>query len=331
VDRGRNKNMKKKITVVTLSTMLLALSFRAEGQTGKVPRVGYLTDGAGAVYLDVFRSGLREIGYVDGKNIRIESRSAEGNVARFNELVAELVNLNVDVIVTGGTGATTAASKATNLIPIITTVVTDPIASGFVASLARPGGNITGLTTMTAELSGKRLEILKETFPRVSTIAVLWNPENPGSGTQFQETLAAAQRLGIQVRSLEARAPDDIDKAFALISNKRADALVVIRGALTNNQQSRIIGLAGTNRLPAMYSLRAAVEAGGLMYYGVNDADLYRRAATYVDKILKGAKPANLPVEQPTKFEFVVNLKAAKAIGLTIPPNVLARADRVIR
>src|SRR5919106_4194777 len=266
----------KRIFSLAFAAMLFALCAGAEAQTAKVPRIGYLTDGAGAAYLDVFRGGLREIGYIDGKNIRIESRSAEGNVARFSELAAELVNLKVDVIVTGGTGATSAASKTTTVIPIITTAVADPIASGFVASLARPGGNITGLTTMTAELSGKRLEILKETLPKISTIAVLWNPQNPGSGTQFQETLDAAQQLHLQVRSFEARAPDDIDKAFAVISNQRVSALVVIRGALTNNQQSKIIGLAGMNRLPAMYSIRAAVEAGGLMYYGVNDADLYR-------------------------------------------------------
>lgn len=321
----------KSIFALTVCALLFALCAGAEAQTAKVPRIGYLTDGAGAAYLDVFRSGLRELGYIDGKNIKIESRSAEGNVARFHELVAELVDLKVDVIVTGGTGATVAASKATNTIPIITTVVADPVASRFVASLARPGGNITGLTTMTAELSGKRLEILQEALPKISTIAVLWNPENPGSGTQFQETLVAAQQLGLQARSLEAKAPEDIDKAFALISNKRTGALIVIRGALTNNQQSKIIALAATKRLPAMYSIRTAVEAGGLMYYGVNDADLYLRAATYVDKILKGAKPADLPVEQPKKFEFVINLKTAKQIGLTIPQWVLVKADRVIR
>jgi len=260
----------------------------------------------------------------------IEPRYAEARLDRIREMTRDLVHLKVDVIFVIGTTAVEAAKDATQTIPIIISSG-DPVESGHVASLARPGGNITGLTNLTPELAGKRLELLKEVVPRLSRVAVLWNPENPGSALRMREAEAAARSLHLQLHSAEARSPNDLEPAFSAMKRERAGALITLRGALIVNQSNRIVDLAANRRLPVMYDDRSVVQAGGLMSYGANQADLDRRAAIYVDKILKGAKPADLPVEQPTRFEFIINLKAAKQIGLTIPPNVLARADRVIR
>ena len=306
----------------------------AEAQQGKkaLQTIGFAQGGATpASLVDAFRHGLRELGYVEGQNILIQYRRAQGNMDRIPALVAELVQLKVDVIFTANTPAALAAKKATTSIPIVIVAASDPVEAGLVDSLARPGGNVTGLTRFTAELSGKRLELLKEAFPRISLVAVFWNPGVPGSSLAFKETQAAAQTLGVQLQSLEVRGPNDFDKAFSAIAKKRPGALMVLGDAVTILQRPRILDFAAKSRLPAMYDRTDNVNGGGLMSYGVNEPELFRRAATYVDKILKGAKPADLPVEQPMKFEFIVNLKTAKQIGLTIPPNVLTRADRVIR
>jgi putative tryptophan/tyrosine transport system substrate-binding protein len=329
--------MKRKITVLTLGAMLFAICSTAEAQQPKkVPRIGYLSSGSGAgghsPRAEAFRQGLRELGYVEGKNIAFEYRNAEGKLDRLPDLAAELVRMKVDVILTGGNSAIRAAKKATSTIPIVMPHTADPVADGFVVSLARPGGNITGLTSSPGyELSGKRLELLKETLPSATLVAVLRDPANPGTAQSLKETEAASQPLKLHVESLEVRNSKDFEAAFQAAATKRAGALMVLAGGLFNTHRSRIVKLAAENRLPAMYSEPEYVLAGGLMSYATNIEDLYRRAATYVDKILKGANPADLPVEQPMKFELIINLKAAKQIGLTIPPNVLARADRVIR
>jgi putative ABC transport system substrate-binding protein len=275
---------------------------------------------------------LWELGYVEGKNIAFEYRNAEGKLDRIPDLAAELVRMKVDVILTGGNSAIRASRKATSTIPIVMSHTADPVADGFVVSLARPGGNITGFTSSPGyELSGKRLELLKETLPRVTRVAVLRDPANLGTAQSLKETDAAAQPLKLRVESLEVRNSKDFEAAFQAAATTRAGALMVLAGGLFNTHRSRIVKLAAESRLPAMYSEPEYVLAGGLMSYATNIEDLYRRAATYVDKILKGANPADLPVEQPTKFEFIINLKAAKQIGLTIPPEVLARANKVIR
>ncbi len=272
------------------------------------------------------------LGYVEGKNIFIEYRYAEGKLDRLPDLAAELVRLKVDVIViAGGTPPLLAAKNATRTIPIVFAAGADPVGSGFVTSLARPGGNITGLSLVAPELSGKRLELLKETVPKVSRVAVLLNPTGAAIGALSAETQVAAGSLGVQLQLLEARSPDELDPAFSAMMRERASALVVTQDAMFIDNLTRIVSLAAKSRLPAIYPNSEYVDAGGLMSYGTIINDLYRRAATYVDKILKGRKPADLPVEQPTKFEFIVNLETAKQIGLTIPPNVLARADRVIK
>jgi len=281
---------------------------------------------------EAFRQGLRELGYVEGKNIVIEWRSAEGKRDRLPSLAAELVRLKVDIIVTAGPPATRSAKKATVTIPIVFAQDGDPVASGFVASLARPGGNITGLSTLAPELSGKRLELLKEIVPRLSRVAVLGNSTNPANAQVLKETELAAGVFGVKLQYLDVLDPKDIETAFRAASKGRADAvLMTVSGGVVLSQRTQVVELAAKSRLPAMYIIREYVETGGLMSYGVSLIDLDRRAATYVDKILKGAKPADLPVEQPTKFEFIINLTAAKQIGLTIPPNVLVRADRVIK
>jgi putative ABC transport system substrate-binding protein len=268
---------------------------------------------------------------VEGKNIVIEWRYAEGKLDRLSELAAELVRLKVDVIVASGDTSVQAVKKATEAIPIVTTIVSDPVALGFVASLARPGGNITGLTSLARELGGKRLELLKEAVSRLSRVAVLGNRDSPGYGAQMKEIQVAAKGLRMQVQAFGVQVSNDFDKAFSAMSRDAVHAIIVIQSPAFSNQRARLVDLAVKNRLPVMYPQREFTEAGGLISYGPSALDLYRRAATYVDKILKGAKPADLPVQQPMKFEFVINLKAAKQIGLTIPPNVLARADRVIR
>jgi putative ABC transport system substrate-binding protein len=282
--------------------------------------------------LNAFRQGMRELGYAEGKNIVIEVRYAEAKLDRLPALAAELVNLKVDmIVVAGGTAPTLAAKEATATIPIIMTYVGDPVARGLIVSLARPGGNITGLTSVSPDLAGKRLELLKETVPRLSRVGVLWNPASEGSTANFKETEAAARLFGLQVQSLEARSPAELESAFKTATMGRAHALIVVESPVVGAHRSRIAELATNSRLPTMVGQGRGVEAGGLMYYGPNFPDLHRRAATYVHKILKGAKPADLPVEQPTKFELVINLKTAKALDLTIPPLVLMRAEKVIK
>ena len=327
--------MKKKITVLTLCAMLFALCFPAQAQQPtKIPRIGYLiglSPAGFAVRLDAFRQGLRELGYVEGKNIVIEWRSSEGKTDRLPGLAAELVRLKVDVIVSTGPPGTRATKEATSTIPIVMSNDNDPVGNGFVASLARPGGNITGLATLYPEISGKRLELLKEIVPKLSRVAVFGTSTFSGSAQRIREIKLAAGAFKVQLQYVDVLDPKDIETAFQAARKGRADAVLALGGAVLNSQQAQTAELAIKSRLPAIYERREYVEAGGLMSYGVSITDLSRRAATYVDKILKGAKPADLPVEQPKKFEFIINLKAAKQIGLTIPPNVLVRADKVIR
>jgi putative tryptophan/tyrosine transport system substrate-binding protein len=327
--------MKKNVFCLALGAMLFALCFSAKAQQAKkVPRIGFLatvSPSAIADRVEAFGQGLRELGYVEGKTIVIEWRYAEGKADRQPGLAAELVRLKVDIIVTAGPQPTRAAKEATSTIPIIMGFDNDPVGNGFVASLARPGGNITGLSALSPELNGKRLELLKEIVPKVSRVAVLGNSTDPGSAQMIGETERAAAALGVQHLYLDVRAAEDIETAFRAASKGRADAVLALTSFLLTNQRKQVVELAVKSRLPAIYDRREFVEDGGLMTYGVSSTDLFRRAATYVDKILKGAKPGDLSVEQPKKFEFVINLKAAKQIGLTIPPNVLVRADRVIR
>ena len=306
----------------------------ARAQQPKVPRIGFLAASPPSALSDriqAFRDSLRERGYVEGKNIVIEYRYGEGKLDRLPALASELVQLKVSVIVTGGSQATLPAKGATSTIPIVMAQDNDPLGSGFVASLARPGGNITGLSNLTAELAGKQLELMKEIIPKLSRLAVLRDLTEPGNPRAVRETELAAQGFGVQLHNLDIQGPKDIETAFRAVSNRRAEALLVLPSAVFNSNRKQIVNLATNSRLPAIYPRAEYVEDGGFMTYGVNTPDLYRRAAIYVDKILKGAKPADLPVEHPMKFEFVINLKTAKQIGLTIPPNVLVRADRVIR
>jgi putative tryptophan/tyrosine transport system substrate-binding protein len=319
---------------ILVAVVLLALGVTAEAQQSKVPRIGFLgapPASAMSDRIEALRQGLRELGYVEGKNIVIEYRYADGKLDRLPALVAELVRLKVEVIVTAGPQATRRAKEATVTIPIVMGFDNDPVASGFVASLARPGGNITGLSLLSPELSGKRLEILKEVVPKLSRVAVLGSSTDPGHAQMLGETERAAVALGVQHLYLDVRAPEDIETAFRAASKGRANAVLALTSFLLTSQRKQLINLAVKNRLPAMYDRSEFVEDGGLMMYGVSSIDLFRRAATYVDRILKGAKPADLPVEQPTKVELIINLKAAKQIGLTIPPNVLVRADKVIK
>jgi len=326
--------MTRKIFVWFLTTWLLTtVSARAQ-QPAKIPRIGYLSGSSISVLADrieAFRQGLRELGYVEGKNLVIEWRSAEGKIDRVPELAAELVRLKLDVIVSPGPAVTRPLKEATSTIPIVMASDTDPVGSGFIASLARPGGNITGLASLAPEVGGKQLELLKEISPKISRVAVIGNSANPGDAQALRETVLAAGSFEVYLRYLDILDPKDIETAFRAAAKGRADALMVLGNPILNAHRKQIVDLAVKQRLPATYTRPEFIEAGGLMYYGTNYNDLYRRAATYVDKILKGAKPADLPVEQPKKFEFTVNLKAAKQIGLTVPPNVLARADRVIR
>jgi len=316
--------------------MLLALSFpvEAQQQLKKLHRIGILLVGSSSFYsawIDVFRQGLKELGYIEGKNIAIEYRYGEGKPDRLPALAAELVGLKVDVIFTSSTPSVLAVKKATSTIPIVFVSISDPVASGLVTSLARPGGNITGLTIVAVDLSGKRLELLKEAVPNVTRVAFLWNSANPAQELQWKETRTTAEGLGLQLQSLALRNSNDFDSAFEAALKERAQALITAPEPLINIQLKRIVEFAVKNRLPAMYANPQFVDAGGLMSYAPDYTAQYRRAAAYVDRILKGTKPADLPVEQPTKFEFIVNLKTAKQIGLTIPPNVLARADKVIK
>jgi len=323
-------------SLILIAAVLLNVAVKTHAQQPtKVPRIGYLSVSsptAMSTRTEAFRQGLRELGYVEGKNIVIEWRSAEGKRDRLSSLAAELVRLKVDIIVTAGPPATRSAKEATVTIPIVMTQDTDPVGSGFVASLARPGGNITGLSNLLPELSGKRLELLKEIVPRLSRVAVFGNSTNPANPQVLREIELAAEEFKVQLQYLDLLDPKDLETSFRAATNGRAGAvLMMVSGGIVLSQLTQVVELAAKSRLPAIYSIREYVEAGGLMSYGVSLNDLDRRAATYVDKILKGAKPADLPVEQPTKFEFIINLKAAKQIGLIIPPNVLVRADKVIK
>jgi putative ABC transport system substrate-binding protein len=304
-------------------------------QSTKIPRIGYLnavSPSSVSDRIEAFRQGLRELGYVEGKNIVIVSRYADGNLERLPALAAELASLKVDVIVSSGPVPTRFTKKATATIPIVMAQDSDPVGNGFVATLARPGGNITGLSTLAPELSGKRLELLKEIVPRLSRVAVFGTSTQPGNAQALKEVELAARAFGINLQYVDVLDPKDIETAFRAAGKGRADAvLMMVPSGVVNSLRKEIAELAVKSRLPATYQQSEYVEAGGLMSYGVSIDDLNRRAATYVDKILKGRKPADLPVEQPTKFELVINLKAAKQIGLTIPPGVLARADKVIR
>jgi len=332
--KSKIQNLKWLGLSVIAFVLVVAGALAQAQQPEKVPRIGYLS-GSGlsvlAARIEAFRQGLRELGYVEGKNIVIEWRSAEGKFDRLPELAAELVRVKVDVIVSPGPSVTRPVKEATSTIPIVMAQDTDPVGSGFVASLARPGGNITGLATLSPEMSGKQLELLKEIVPRLSRVAVMGNSINPGNAQALRETVLAAGSFGVYLQYLDVLDPKDIETAFRAATKGRADALLILGNPVLNRQRKQVVDLAVKNRLPATYTRPEFVEAGGLMTYGTSYNDLFRRAASYVDKILKGAKPADLPVEQPTKFEFVINLKAAKQIGLTIPPNVLVRADRVIR
>ncbi len=305
-------------------------------EAAKVARIGYLVpslDGPPRLR-EAFRQGLRDLGYVEGRNLVIEIRSAEGKHERYPALAAELVALKADVIVaSGGTPSALAAKRATGTLPIVFIMVGDPVTSGLVTSLARPGGNVTGLSVVVPELISKRLELLTQVVPGVSRIAVLWQPgalEERTEKDRLQRAEVAGRTLGVRLQFVEARGPKDLDRAFSDITRARAGALTDLEGGVFWSERKRLVDLAAKNRLPAVYALRELVDVGGLMSYGPNPADLFRRAAMYVDKILKGAKPGDLPVEQPTKFELVINLKAAKALGLTIPQSVLERADQVV-
>jgi putative ABC transport system substrate-binding protein len=327
--------MKAKLLAYALPVLILATIHLAEAQqTKKVPRIGYLGATSRSINparIEAFRQGLRELGYVEGKNIVIEYRYAEGKLDRLPALAAELVGLKVDIIVMGGPAATRSAKQATATIPIVMAYDDDPVGSGFVASLARPGGNITGLSTLAPEISGKQLELLREIVPKLSRVAVLGNAIQPGNPQALREINLAADAFGVQLQYLEVGGPKDIDTVLRAASKGRADAVLVLGNPTLFSQRRQLADLAVKSRLPTIYNRPEYVEDGGLVFYGPSYIDLYRRAATYVDKILKGTKPADLPVEQPKKFEFIINLKAAKQIGLTIPPNVLARADKVIK
>jgi putative tryptophan/tyrosine transport system substrate-binding protein len=320
---------------ILIAVVLLAVAVIAEAQQPKkVPRIGFLATVSPSTISDrveAFRQGLRELGYVEGKNIVVEWRYAEGKLDRLPALAAELVRLKTDIIVTAGPQATRRAKEATVTIPIVMGFDNDPVGSGFVASLPRPGGNITGLSTLAPEISGKQLELLKEIVPKLSRVAVLGDSNEPGNAQALKEVELAAGAFKVQLQYLDVLNLKDIENSFQSASKQRAGAVIVLAGPVMPAHRTEVVNLAAKNRLPAMYFRSDFVEAGGLMTYNVNYNDLFRRAATFVDKILKGRTPADLPIEQSTKFELIINLKAAKQIGLTIPPNVLARADRVIR
>jgi ABC-type uncharacterized transport system substrate-binding protein len=336
MNRSKQAGMAIKPVVFLLVGLALASVRLVEAQqpTGKVKRIGFMATGSVSSdrnRIDTFRRGLRDLGYVEGKNVVIEYRYAEGKPDRLPGLAVELVHLKADVIVVSGGTSAKAAKNATQMVPIVMTNVSDPIEIGVVDSLARPGGNITGLTTQAPELGGKRLELLKEIVPKLSRVAAIGNPDTLSYSKQMKEIEMAAQAISLQVQSVPVKAPSDFENAFTAIKKERARALITLAAPTVIFLRDRIIELAVKTGLPAAYSDSEFVESGGLMSYAPNYNDLLRRAAVFVDKILKGAKPADLPVEQPTKFELVINLKAAKQIGLTIPQSVLYRADRVIK
>ena len=322
--------------LVLLSAAVLLAPPAGEAQyAATIPRIGLLfptslSDPRTVRFLDAFRQGLRELGYTEGQNIAIESRFAEGKWDQLPGLAAELVRVKVDVIVTYTTPATQAAKQATGTIPIVVATVIDPVGAGLVASLARPGGNITGLSQMVPDLVGKQLEVLKEVAPKISRVALLSNPANPAHALAIRDVKVAARSFGVQLQLLEARGPGEIESAFAAMTTERAGAVIILVDSMLIDHRTRIADLAARRRLPTVSATIDTAEAGGLMAYGPSVRDMFRRAAAYVDKILKGAKPADLPIEQPTKFELVINLRTARALGLTIPQSVLLRADQVI-
>ena len=324
--------MRRRHFITLISGAAAAWPFAARAQKGgRKYVIGRFSAGSAAEPTnDDFTEALRELGWVEGENVVFERRYAENRLERLPELAADLVRLNVDVIAAGGTLAPLAAKRATSTIPIVMTVAGDPVGSGLVDSLARPGGNVTGMSLMAPELGGKRLELLKELLPQLARVAVLWNSANPYSARVFKQVQAASGTLGIEVQSLELRSPDDFDGAFETVRRQHPDALMTIEDPLTFNHRNRIAEFAVGQQLPSLSGLSEFAAAGGLMSYGANQGDLYRRAAGYVDKILKGSKPADLPVQQPTKFELVINLKTAKILGITVPPPLLARANEVI-
>jgi putative ABC transport system substrate-binding protein len=329
----RRTEVKGLIAILALGALAAPLAAAAQPPPS-VPRIGLLTGtsiSASARMLEAFRQGLRDVGYIEGQNIAIEYRYAEGKLEQLPDLAAELVRLKVDVIVTAGTPAALAAKQATRTISIVMGLAADPVGSGIVASLSQPGGNVTGSSLMAPELAGKRLQLLREVVPGASRVAVLANLTVPYAGLIVRETEAAARVLGVQLQLLEIRAPEEIERAFEAATRGRASALIVVEGPLTQTHQALIAALAAKRRLPAMYGQRDFVEAGGLMSYGANFADLFRRAATFVDKILKGRKPSDLPVEQPTRFELVINMRTAKDLGLTLPQSILIRTDHFIQ
>jgi putative tryptophan/tyrosine transport system substrate-binding protein len=341
-DKGietEKKHMKGKITVLTLCAMLSApCSFAEAQQQSKIPKIGWLgartpsaPGGGPGTGAELFRREFSKIGYIEGKNITIEYRYADDQLDRLPGLVDELLRLKIDVLIAPTTVEASAAKNATRTIPIVFFNVPDPVASGLVDSLAQPGGNITAFTTISAVLAGKRLELLKETVPNLSRVAVLWDPQNPAAAQQWKESQLPAREMGLQLHSMEVSSFNKFESAFKEAVKARSAALAVTQNTLVASNQTRVMELTAKNRLPAMYTNGTYVANGALMSYGPDQAESFRRAASMVDKILKGTKPADIPVEQPTKFEFVINLKAAKQIGLTIPPNVLARADKVIR
>jgi len=319
--------------IVTLSGAAVWPLAAGAQQGGKRYIVGIISAGGGdaqAALASAFRDGLRELGWVEGKNVVFENRNAEDRLERLPELTAELVRLKVDVIAADGTLASLAAKQATTTIPIVMTIAGDPLGSGLVASLAHPGGNVTGMSLMAPDLGAKRLEVLKELLPRLSRVAVLWNAANPYSALVFKQTQDGGRKLGIEVQSLDVRGPDDFDGTFEAARRLRPDALITVEDPLTGSHRKRIADFVAGQQLPSLHGIREFVAAGGLISYGANVTDLSRRAAYYVDKIFKGAKPADLPIQQPTKFDLVINLKAAKTLGLDVPPALLARADEVI-
>jgi ABC-type uncharacterized transport system substrate-binding protein len=326
---------KAMVPSILFAVMLLAVAVTAQvQQPKKMPRIGFLAGGspsANSRLYEAFRQGLRELGYVEGQNIALEFRSSEAKPERLPDLAAELVRLKVDVIVTSSTPAIQAVKQATRTIPIVMAFSGDPVGTGIVASLAKPGGNITGLSDIGPEISGKQLELLKEAFPTISRVAFFLNPSNQGNRLRLKVAEEMAGELKMQIQSLEVRSANDLEKAFSAISKREPQALMTVRDPVINTNQARILEFAVEKRLPTMHMDSGPVEAGGLMSYGPNVPDLFRRAAAYVDKILKGQNPADLPVQRPTKFELIINLKTAQQIGLTIPPNVLARADKVIK
>jgi putative ABC transport system substrate-binding protein len=327
--------MERRTFLALVPGSLLAAPLVAQAQqAGKVWRIGVLSSGSpsatGVGRIDAFKRGLRELGYVEGRNIVIEPRWGEGKYETLPGLAAELVRLKMDVILTAAVPAIRAAKGATGTIPIVMAAVIDPVASGLVTSLARPGGNVTGQSMMSPDLAEKQLQILKEVVPKISRVAVLHNPANPGNAPEVRHAQDAARALGVRLQLLGARGPGEIDSAFAAMTHEQASAVIVLVDAVLQNNRTRITDLAARHRLPAVYGLSEYAESGGLLAYGPNRLDMFRRAVTYVDRILKGAKPGDLPVEQPSTFALAINLKTAKALGLTIPPSLLLRADQVI-